>query len=365
MWLPDRLRKVWVAFVQSETKSAHAKAKFKRVWDYPNLKLWIVVPDINQIEQMKNTKTTAYLDILRRAQRRVLEEKHVRRFTEQHQLSQEAKLLENIDWRQLLRDALEKPAERGPQFSILWPYSVRNQVLLLYQMKIRGLLVTPVKSRSAWKAEGNPVAQGEKGLYALTPDLPPGTQKSLTRGVLDTDEEDFVRRFVMLPNYFCYGQTEQGRQNERGWVSPELPNFDAQRCMRELNIAYIQFEDEEIDPGNLEAFLYGYATKYPSDGRNVLAVRPGMPDGITTFFHEMGHIVLGHIDRVTPHDDRGDPEELQAESVALLCLHALGMSSFEESSAYIQGWWDSSDYPEDYAEAVFNASNKILKAGMK
>jgi len=41
------------------------------------------------------------------------------------------------------------------------------------------------------------------------------------------------------------------------------------------------------------------------------------------------------------------------------------MSSFEESSAYIQEWWVSSDYPEDYTEAVFNASNKILRAGMK
>ena len=72
------------------------------------------------------------------------------------------------------------------------------------------------------------------------------------------------------------------------------------------------------------------------DGHNVLAVRPGMPDGITTFFHEMGHMVLGHIARVKLHDDREDLQELQAESAALICLHALGMSSFEESSVYIQ-----------------------------
>jgi hypothetical protein len=53
-------------------------------------------------------------------------------------------------------------------------------------------------------------------------------------------------------------------------------------------------------------------------------------------------------------------KEVEAESVALLCLESLGMDGAEYCRGYIQNWLHV--IPERSAQRIFAAADKILKA---
>ena len=56
--------------------------------------------------------------------------------------------------------------------------------------------------------------------------------------------------------------------------------------------------------------------------------------------------------------------EVEAESVALLCLLALGLSGAEYCRGYIQSWWGAGNpIPERSAQRILKAADQILKAG--
>ena len=58
-------------------------------------------------------------------------------------------------------------------------------------------------------------------------------------------------------------------------------------------------------------------------------------------------------------------KEVEAESVALLCLESLGMDGAEYCRGYIQNWLQGSTIPERSAQRIFAAADKILKAGIE
>ena len=57
-------------------------------------------------------------------------------------------------------------------------------------------------------------------------------------------------------------------------------------------------------------------------------------------------------------------KEVEAESVALLCLESLGMHGAEYCRGYIQNWLSGATIPERSAQRIFAAADKILKAGI-
>src|SRR5262245_2568367 len=84
-----------------------------------------------------------------------------------------------------------------------------------------------------------------------------------------------------------------------------------------------------------------------------------------TTFHELAHIELGHTSDAV-HDSVTLPrnlKEVEAESVALLCLESLGMDGAEFCRGYIQSWLAGAEIPERSAQRIFAAADKILKAG--
>jgi hypothetical protein len=86
-----------------------------------------------------------------------------------------------------------------------------------------------------------------------------------------------------------------------------------------------------------------------------------------TTFHELAHIELGHT-TVAIHDSENTPRslrEVEAESVALLCLESLGMDGAEFCRGYIQNWIQGQAIPERSAQRIFVAADKILKAGIE
>jgi hypothetical protein len=58
-------------------------------------------------------------------------------------------------------------------------------------------------------------------------------------------------------------------------------------------------------------------------------------------------------------------KEVEAESVALLCLESLNMPREEFCRGYIQSWLQGGTIPERSAQRIFVAADKILKAGVE
>jgi hypothetical protein len=58
-------------------------------------------------------------------------------------------------------------------------------------------------------------------------------------------------------------------------------------------------------------------------------------------------------------------KEVEAESVALLCLESLGMDGAEYCRGYTQNWLQGATIPERSAQRIFSAADKILKAGIE
>ena len=150
----------------------------------------------------------------------------------------------------------------------------------------------------------------------------------------------------MKKGWFALSQTEGDE------IEPEIiPEWDQNLAIRNLEIEIVPFD---LVDGNVQGY---------SIGRKV-AISPIAQIPIKTLFHEMGHVLLGHTD-LNPHDETlpRSPKEVEAESVAYLCLSALGLKGGEYCRGYIQGWIKTESIPEKSAQKIMNVADKILKAG--
>ena len=105
----------------------------------------------------------------------------------------------------------------------------------------------------------------------------------------------------------------------------------------------------------------GYA-----NGRQI-AINPMAEMPAKTTFHELAHIELGHTSEAV-HDSETLPrslKEVEAESVALLCLESLGIDGAEFCRGYIQNWLSGATIPERSAQRIFPVADKILKAAIE
>ena len=117
----------------------------------------------------------------------------------------------------------------------------------------------------------------------------------------------------------------------------------------------------EIPFEMLNGNCQGYAK-----GRQI-AINPVAQMPAKTTFHELAHIELGHTSEAI-HDSENTPRnlrEVEAESVALLCLESLGMDCTEYCRGYIQNWLAGATIPERSAQRIFAAADKILRAGIE
>jgi hypothetical protein len=156
------------------------------------------------------------------------------------------------------------------------------------------------------------------------------------------------KRFVFRRNWFMLSQTDGA-----AYQVPAIPAWDRGRALATLNVEEIPFE---MLNGNCQ----GYAK-----GRQI-AINPIAQMPAKTTFHELAHIELGHTSEAV-HDSETLPrnlKEVEAESVALLCLESLGMDGADFCRGYIQSWLQGDTIPERSAQRIFAAADKILKAGI-
>jgi antirestriction protein ArdC len=263
--------------------------------------------------------------------------------------SQPTERHEEIQFRQLLEEAVSNPGTLMRAYSLFWNYSLGNQILALIQADRRGIALGPIASFNRWKELGRHVKRGERAIELCMPVTLKRTVKEQGPDGTEVESEATFKRFVFRRNWFMLSQTDG-----QAYQAAAIPTWDRTRALRTLEVEEIPFE---MLNGNCQ----GYAK-----GRQI-AINPlaQMPE--KTSFHELAHIELGHTSEAV-HDSEILPrslKEVEAESVALLCLESLGMDGAEYCRGYIQNWLQGATIPERSAQRIFAAADKILKAGIE
>lgn len=244
-------------------------------------------------------------------------------------------------WQALLDDAVENPGTIHAAYTAFHNYSLGNQVLAMFQCMTRGITPGPIATFKRWQEMGRSVRKGE---HALQLCRPTGTfRRTVTDDV--TGEETTVQgatRFAYPRAWFVLDQTD----------GPSVPEFTpaadwtVERATASLDISTRPFD-------HLNGNVQGYSTA------STITVSPLAFNPTKTAIHEMAHVVLRHTEQADRY-----MREVEAESVALLVLAALGLPGAEHARGYIQEWNHGTQrLSEDTCRRVFSAADKILTAG--
>jgi antirestriction protein ArdC len=251
------------------------------------------------------------------------------------------------DFRQLLESAVTDPGVVSRAYFAFHNYSFGNQLLAYAQCKERGIQPAPLATFPAWKAKGRFVRKGEKAIVLCMPI----TLKRKTTDESGEESEDAAcfTRFVYKPHWFVLSQTDGAD------VEPEpLPEWDRARALSALDITEVPFEHMD---GNCQGLA----------GARSIAVSPVAELPEKTRFHELAHVVLGHTSETELTDSEKTPRtirEVEAESVALLCLAALNLPGADHCRGYIQAWNTTGEpISERSAQRILKAADQILRAG--
>jgi antirestriction protein ArdC len=256
---------------------------------------------------------------------------------------------EEIQFRQLLEEAVTKPGTLMKAYSLFWNYSLGNQILALIQADRRGIVPGPIASYNRWRELGRHVRRGEKAIELCMPVTCKRTVKEDGADGNDSETEITFKRFVFRRNWFMLSQTDGA-----AFELPAVPTWDRARALATLGVEEIPFE---MLNGNCQ----GYAKA------RQIAINPLAQLPIKTTLHELAHIELGHTSEAV-HDSETLPRSLreaEAEAVALLCLESLGLPGSEYCRGYIQQWLAGAEIPERSAQRIFASADKILKAGIE
>jgi hypothetical protein len=249
-----------------------------------------------------------------------------------------------INWHDLLFDAVSEPGKLQEAFRYFHSYSLGNMIAIETQCRNKGIELGPVATYKRWQTLGRQVTKGAKSLWMCQP----VTIKD--KDADETDENGVKVFFQWRPGWFVLSQTEGEDQAE----AITCPQWDAIDALKALDITREPFAHHN---GNVQ----GYATR-----KRTIAINPVAQLPVKTLFHELAHIVLGHTD-VESHgfDTPKSLKEVEAESVALLCTATLGLEGVEYCRGYIQHWGgEGNTIPEKSAQAIFRAADKIIKAGL-
>src|SRR5262249_22650470 len=144
---------------------------------------------------------------------------------------------EEIQFRQLLDEAVRKPGTLMRAYSLFWNYSLGNQILAYIQANRRGIQLGPIASFNRWKELGRHVKRGKKAIKHCSPVTckPPVTNKGEDGNAFET--ELVFKRFVFRRNWFMLSQTDGAP-----YQMPTIPAWDRTRALATLNVEEIPFE---------------------------------------------------------------------------------------------------------------------------
>src|SRR5437773_3925703 len=141
---------------------------------------------------------------------------------------------EDIQFRQLLEEAVTKPGTLMRAYSLFWNYSLGNQILALVQADQRSIPLGPIASFNRWKELGRHVKRGEKAIELCMPVTVKRTIKETGPDGNETEAEVPFKRFVYKRNWFMLSQTD-GEE----YQIPPIPVWDRTRALATLNVEEI------------------------------------------------------------------------------------------------------------------------------
>jgi antirestriction protein ArdC len=250
-----------------------------------------------------------------------------------------------IEWAKLLSEAVNEPGKISDAYRRFHGYSLGNRLWALAQCSLRGIAPGPMASFKRWKELGRQVRKGEKAICLCMP----VTGKRKDKDETGNETERTYQLFVLKNNWFVLSQTE-GEE----YTPKPLPEWNESHALEALDINKTEFH---LINGNVQ----GYA----APGRSV-SVSPIAVNRSKTLFHELGHVLLGHVEAAALTDTEHTPRnvmEIEAESVAMLCSASLGLPGVEYSRGYIQSWAAGQPISDKSAQRIFAVADKILKAG--
>ena len=152
--------------------------------------------------------------------------------------SQPTEPRQEIQFRQLLGEAVTKPGTLMKAYSMFWNYSLGNQILALIQANQRGIPLGPIASFNRWKELNRYVKSGEKAIELCMPITMKRTVKEQqtngTEGEMEITFKRFVFRYTSrgaapvfapcraLGAHRRYGVMKQGRLSAAGLLLATL-----------------------------------------------------------------------------------------------------------------------------------------------
>lgn len=250
-----------------------------------------------------------------------------------------------IEWANLLAQAVDEPGKINEAYRRFHGYSLGNRIWAMVQCAARGIAPGPLASFNSWKELGRHVKKGEKALTLCMP-------VACKRKKIDQDGNEIEtghHYFVLKNNWFILSQTE-GADYKPGPV----PAWSEVQALPALGITKVSFD---LLDGNVQ----GYAAPGHKISVSTIADQP-----FKTLFHELAHVLLGHSEAGRFTDTETTPrnlQEVEAESVAMLCCASLDLPGIEYSRGYIQSWAEGQPINDKSAQRIFAVADRILKAG--
>src|SRR3989442_4042436 len=163
--------------------------------------------------------------------------------------TQPTKDREEIQFRQLLEEAVTKPGTLMRAYSLFWNYSLGNQILALIQANNRGIQLGPIASFNRWKELGRYVKKGQKAIELCMPVTCKRTVKEEGPNGNEAETEVTFKRFVFRRNWFMLSQTDGAE-----YQTPAIPTWDRSRALQTLNVEEIPFA---MMNGNCQGYAKG------------------------------------------------------------------------------------------------------------
>jgi antirestriction protein ArdC len=224
-------------------------------------------------------------------------------------------------------------------------YSFQNVLWLLVQAASRGVKVTRFAGYNTWQSLGRHVRKGETSFKVLAP---MGYKKKDEA----TGEETFRLRGFKVVSTFDVSQTDGEPIVE--------PVKQLEGTGDELKAAYAKIEKFNKTRGlTVERAKLGGPNGFFNRLNREIQIDETLSDlqALKTLCHETAHSLL--------HDsDEGNSratKEVEAESVAFVVLHALGLNSAEYSFGYVAHWSNGdAKLIQDVAVRVQKTAKTIL-----
>ena len=237
-----------------------------------------------------------------------------------------AKNIDKVSSTEILLELINSTEEESRMYyHNMYNYSLYNTSLLAFQMRIRGLKISPCASFSKWNKMGYMVQRGSKSMFVLAP----STFKKIEEDEKTHEkiEKTYIKGFHVRSGVFCQAQTTC--KNFDNDELKKIKGFNFSKCLKDLKIKLIDFEYTNGNCG-------GYATQ-----DREIAINSLIPDSdkIHTLFHEIAHIVLKHTEE--GDETARNIKEFEADTTAYLIMKLIGMDSEKlkaNTKHYIKNW---------------------------